>query len=236
MSAIAAWRSIRVVSFDAGGTLLHPHPSVGEVYGEIARAHGCACSHGDLEQGFRRAFASVSKNPNFDDGEQRERDYWRRIAKTTFRFAGAAVADFEPLFDELWEAFAHADRWRVNSDAHSTLQQLRARGHRLAIISNWDRRLHTVLAETGLRDFFDAVIISSEVGHEKPDPGIFRAAEAALAVKASQCLHVGDSRTHDLAGARGAEWQAVLVRQDEHTADGYVIGRLRQLPALLPAP
>lgn len=236
MNESAGLNEVRCVSFDAAGTLLHPYPSVGDVYEEIARAHGCACSAAALNEGFRSAFGFATKEKNIRDPEARERDFWRQVVQKTFALAAAEVTYFEPMFADLWEAFAHAERWRVTPDAESTLHVLRVRGYQLAVISNWDRRLHTVLRETKLRRFFDAVIISSEVGSEKPGGKIFCVAQEALQTVPRECLHIGDSRHDDLEGALAAGWQARVVRHDESVPTGDGIGRLAQLVTLLPGP
>ena len=46
----------------------------------------------------------------------------------------------------------------------------------LAVISNFDRRLYTVFEHLALRTYFERIVISSEVGAEKPDPYIFQQA------------------------------------------------------------
>lgn len=235
MNSSGGLKSVRCVSFDAGGTLLHPYPSVGEVYEEIAQAHGCDCSAAALDRGFQSAFISVRKDRAITNPEERERDFWRRVVRRTLELATVSVLNFEPLFADIWEAFAHANRWRIKADAISTLRILRRRGYQLAIISNWDRRLHTVLEETGLRGFFDVVVISSEAGYEKPEAEIFRLAEDAFDADPSECLHVGDSRSNDVEAATAASWGALLVRHDDGEPTDREIGRLAQLTALLPA-
>lgn len=234
MSARLDARRVAVVTFDAAGTLLRPHPSVGAVYREVALCHGCDHPAQLLDQAFRDAFHHVSKDPAVLDPERRERDFWNRVVRHAFDSLGRAPARFEPFFEELWETFAHGARWRVYEKTEDTLAALRQRGYRLGVLSNWDVRLHRVLAETGLRRHFEAVTISSEAGAEKPDTAIFRRAEAAHAATAAQCLHIGDSLKHDVDGARGASWQVLRVRHDGGPAGDGEIGGLDQLLDLLP--
>jgi putative hydrolase of the HAD superfamily len=223
------FRGVTAVTFDAAGTLLRPHPSVGAVYREVALRHGRACAEADLDREFRRAFQVVSKCTRGLDPEARERDFWRRVVTEAFGPLGGAPEPFDVFFEELWETFGRGDRWQVFPRAVETLCELQARGYRLGILSNWDARLHSVLAQTGLREHFDAVVISSEAGAEKPDTGIFRVAEAALGVAPAACLHVGDSRRHDLAGAQAAGWKAVIVRHDGPAAEAVEIEGLAAL-------
>lgn len=112
------------------------------------------------------------------------------------------------------DALLEAIRFRVYPEVPEALARLRADGARLAIVSNWDVSLHDVLERTGLRPLVDAVVISAVEGVAKPDPAIFAAALQRLGVSAQHATHVGDSVEHDVAGARAAGLQAVLVVRD----------------------
>jgi phosphoglycolate phosphatase-like HAD superfamily hydrolase len=66
------------------------------------------------------------------------------------------------------------------------------------------RMLKPLLQGLGLSHLFDAVIVSAEVGAEKPNPVIFQAAVQQLGVDCEDVLHIGDDRRNDLWGARDA--------------------------------
>ena len=235
MSQPGLCAGISVITFDAAGTLVAPHPSVGAIYREVALRHDRDYPEDRLGAGFRHAFHAVSKDPTVLDPEARERDFWSRVVTQAIATIGPVPDNYPVFFDELYETFSHASRWRVFPGVFETLAILAERGLRLAVLSNWDHRLHTVLEETELRPFFDAVIISSEAGFEKPDPGIFRAAERALGVTCAACLHVGDSRKHDLEGAREAGWHGLIVRHGHGhgMVDDHEIDTLPELPSRL---
>jgi putative hydrolase of the HAD superfamily len=118
-----------------------------------------------------------------------------------------------PLAD-VEDALLAAIRFRAYPEVPAALARLRAGGARLAVVSNWDVSLHDVLERTELRALVDAVVISAELGVAKPDPAIFRAALRRLGAAAHQALHVGDSVEHDVAGARAAGLEAVLVARN----------------------
>ena len=100
-----------------------------------------------------------------------------------------------------------------------TLKKLKSLELKLGIISNFDSRIYPVLESLDIRDFFDAVIISSEVGYAKPSPQIFRAAVQALAVPADEILMVGDSLDDDVDAAARCGLKAILVdRRNRHAA------------------
>jgi len=118
-----------------------------------------------------------------------------------------------PLAD-VEDALLAAVRFRAYPEVPGVLAHLRAAGARLAIVSNWDISLHDVLERTQLRALVDVVVISAELGAAKPDPTIFRAALQRLGATASDAVHVGDSVEHDVAGARAAGIEAVLVARN----------------------
>jgi putative hydrolase of the HAD superfamily len=120
--------------------------------------------------------------------------------------------------DDVLDALLGAIRFRAYPEVPEVLARLRAGGARLAVVSNWDVSLHDVLERTGLRPLVDAVVISAELGVAKPDPAIFRAALKRLGATEDGAVHVGDSLEHDVAGARAAGLEAVLVARNGATA------------------
>ncbi len=61
--------------------------------------------------------------------------------------------------------------------------------------------IRTVLDRDAISPWVDAVVLSYEVGCVKPDPRIFEAALAALALPAASVLMVGDNANDDGGGA-----------------------------------
>jgi putative hydrolase of the HAD superfamily len=98
----------------------------------------------------------------------------------------------------------------LQSPAEITLQKLKGRGYRLAVLSNNDSRLRSVLNDHKITPLFDELFISSEMGVEKPDPAIFRTVEKTMKEVPSSFLHLGDSYSRDFEGARNAGWSALL--------------------------
>jgi sugar phosphate isomerase/epimerase len=71
-----------------------------------------------------------------------------------------------------------------------------------------------MLAEFGMADYFEAVVLSSEHGRRKPDPHLFEVAAQAMGVKPEECAFVGNRQDTDLAGARRAGFgKVVLLRR-----------------------
>lgn len=126
-------------------------------------------------------------------------DAYRRGVRAV---AGEPVARdvWRPLFDE-----AFAESIRPTPGAISTLETLAARDVHVGCVSDIDNReARTVLSEFDVRDLFDSVTTSEDVGRTKPDPALFEAALEAASVPAERSLMVGDRPGHDVVGAANA--------------------------------
>lgn len=199
--------SIRLLTIDAAGTLVRPWPSVGAVYGRTAREHGIEVSDDEVDTEFYKTFGRLQTCKQTNEGEESE--FWRQVVTQTFRpFAGNKNLD--PLFEELWDLFAKGECWKLAEKAESTLITLRERGYELAVLSNNDARLRSVLNDLKIDQAFDHLFISNEMGCEKPELEIFRKVEQTMDRKPNEILHLGDSHSRDFLGARNAGWSALL--------------------------
>ena len=220
--------SIRLLTVDAAGTLVRPWPSVGAVYGRTAREYGIEATDEEVDQNFYQSFGKLQTCKATNDGEEKE--FWRQVVTETFR-PFSRDKDIEPLFEDLWNLFARGDCWKLAEGASDTLNTLRERGYELAVLSNNDSRLRTVLADLQIDQAFDHLFISSEMGCEKPDMEIFRKVEVATDKKPAEILHLGDSHSRDFLGARHAGWSALLygeprLEEDQIRSFSELLGRL----------
>jgi putative hydrolase of the HAD superfamily len=208
---------IDTIFFDAGGTLIEVAEPVGETYARAARAEGARASAATLSSAFRAAFAAAPPLafPGAAEATLRglERAWWRERVLDTFTRAGVGLppSAFERVFEAAFEHFARGAAWRIFDDVRPTLDSLRRRGLRLAVVSNFDARLRTVLSDLDLAAAFDAVVLSTECGFAKPDPRIFDRALELTGGRAASTLHVGDSVDQDVEGARAAGISAGLI-------------------------
>ncbi|MBX6351378.1 MAG: HAD-IA family hydrolase [Clostridia bacterium] len=116
--------------------------------------------------------------------------------------------------------------WRLYDDVVPFLTQLRARGLKLALVSNWGATGHRVVRELGLDERVDAVVLSEDVRAAKPDPAIFEAALRSLGVGVDEAAMVGDNYAQDILGAARAGLRGILL-------DRYGLGRLAEAPCPL---
>lgn len=199
--------SIRLLTIDAAGTLVRPWPSVGAVYGRTAREHGIEVSDDEVDTEFYKTFGRLQTCKQTNEGEESE--FWRQVVIQTFR-PFARNKNLDPLFEELWNLFAKGECWKLAEKAESTLITLRERGYELAVLSNNDARLRSVLNDLKIDQAFDHLFISNEMGCEKPELEIFRKVEQTMDRKPNEILHLGDSHSRDFLGARNAGWSALL--------------------------
>ena len=220
---------IQAVTFDVGGTLIHPWPSVGHVYAEVAAKHGLKnVSPDKLNKNFAAAWRAKK---NF----QHTREGWADIVDQSFAGLGAPLPS-RSFFPAIYQRFAEADAWRIYDDALPALEALASRDLPLAVISNWDERLRPLLQQFQLDRYFETIVVSCEVGFAKPSPVIFEHAAKKLGIVPEQILHVGDSAEEDVAGAKAADVRALLIDRDNTTGDAARIGSLRELEVFLYPP
>lgn len=220
---------IQAVTFDVGGTLIAPHPSVGAIYAQVAARHGSpGLSVATLEDRFARAWGRAR---NF----QHRRDDWERLVDDTFQGLVAHPPSRSGLFEALYREFAEASAWRLFEDVVPTLEALAAQGIDLAVISNWDDRLRPLLRTLRLDRYFACTVVSCETGFAKPSPVIFEEALRQLGRPASGVLHVGDALREDFAGANAAGLHALHLRRDATSKD-LQIRSLAEIPAWIDRP
>ena len=138
-----------LIFFDAAGTLIEVRGRVGAIYARFARAHGLEIDPDAVHQAFLRAFRAqppMAFPAGTPDGELRAREFgwWRDLVREVF--AERDFPAFDAFFAEVFEYFRRPEAWEVFADVAPTLAALRARGVRLAVVSNFDTRLEDLLA------------------------------------------------------------------------------------------
>jgi putative hydrolase of the HAD superfamily len=224
-----SFADVDIIFFDAGGTLLYPDPPVGEVYSRAGRRHGVQSTPAEMEEVFWATFAAMPTGP-----EAQTPAWWRDLLGRVFGRFGEPT-DFEGLIRFLDDWFGSARAFSLFPGAREAILTLARRGYRTGLISNWEAKLRRILEELDLIPLLDPAIISAEIGAEKPDPEIYRAALKAAGVEPDRAVLVGDTLEADGLGAVAAGMGAVLINQAEPPHPRIrTIKAIAELPALFP--
>ncbi|MGE5474416.1 MAG: HAD family hydrolase [Ignavibacteriales bacterium] len=153
--------------------------------------------------------------------------------------ANEGVQDFERFFklkaDEVMVCLTNFYEY-----VPGVIKFLKKKGIKLAIVSNKKRyRIEAILEKENLKDFFDLIVGSEDVSHNKPHPeGLLKAVEG-LGISIDKCMYVGDSMVDaKTAESAGVEFTAVLSGETEKeefekAEVKRIINNLEQLPELL---
>lgn len=170
----------RWATFDCYGTLIDWN---GGVARELERLFGAA-----------RVGELLPRYHELERELQRERPAatYREILTQTLSRLGHVPADEE-------DALARSlPEWQPFPEVPAALEGARARGWRLAILSNTDRDfIEASIANIGVA--FELAVVASEIGSYKPAPGHWRAFREQVAPDVH--VHVGASLFHDVATA-----------------------------------
>jgi putative hydrolase of the HAD superfamily len=214
---------LRAVLFDWGGTLMRDEWS-DEIALEGHTAGLAALDRDGLPDAepFTR-FLRDHEAELFPQATEDEIDI-AGVISGSFRDQGVELTDddvrlFLQAAHDVWTSY-----YVLADSTHALLEALRARGLKLALVSNtaspqW--LLQPMLERQGIAERVDAIVLSSEVGKRKPHPAIFERALDELEVDARDALFVGDRLEADVLGASRVGMktiQAVWFRADEGPA------------------
>lgn len=121
-------------------------------------------------------------------------------------------------------------------DTLATLKELK-KGYLLGIISDGRSDVQRgKLKACGILDLFDTVVISGDIGREKPAPEIFQKALDSLHVQAEESVYVGDIFLKDVIGAWRMGMKPIWIcpQPKPYKAEITVIHRLSEMLAMFP--
>lgn len=97
-------------------------------------------------------------------------------------------------------------------DAKSTLAALIQMGYKLGIIANQKLGTAERLENWGLRQYFDVIVSSAEIGYAKPDKRIFEKALEIAGCTARESVMVGDRLDNDMIPAKALGMRTVWIK------------------------
>lgn len=225
------------VFFDAGETLVHPHPTFPDLFASILAREGFEV---DAETVRRRIhviserFSTAARQKElWTTTPEGSRRFWHGVYEVFFAELG--ISDTNGLIETLYGEFTDLANYALFDDVVPVLERLRAAGLTLGVISNFEEWLERLLERLGVRPYFDVRVISGIEGLEKPDPAIFELAIARAGTRPERSVYVGDNPEFDVDPAQAVGMFPVLIdRRERHpNAPGPRITSMGELPPLL---
>ncbi len=193
---------LKVIFFDAAGTLVHLPKGVGYHYALVGKWMGLQLDATALGSAFITAWKQMPARPA--TGQPREdddKDWWRDLVDRVLEQVAPDMKDLDRdnFFEFAYDHFAEPGVWEFYPEVIDVLGALHGR-FELSVVSNFDGRLRMILEHLGVSKYFRHIFLSSELGADKPDPLIFRLATKLSGFSPNNILHVGDDPERD--------WQA----------------------------
>lgn len=226
---------IRYLWFDLGYTLVKTDRE--RVYREVLAAFGVVRSLEEITLAYHRTdklFMREYRGVLGKDG----RFYMPWYIGCLNYMLGEALPIEEVMVVHREKVQAQTTHWAAFPFAKPTLRKLKESGFGIGLISNWNETARRVLAETGLEQELDHIVISSEAGCEKPDPAIFHIALRQAGVSASESLYIGDNYYDDVIGAERVGMNCLLInpyerKGIEELTHKHIIASIEEVPELL---
>jgi putative hydrolase of the HAD superfamily len=215
---------LKAVVFDVDFTIARPGPDLGpEGYARLGARYGLTLDPARYEQARMLALTTLERHPDLVHDEE----IWVLFTQRIIEGMGGG-RDTYGCAVEMTRAWEHAHHFDLFDDVQPTLDDLRSRGLKLALLSNTARDLDAFVEHHRLE--VDAVLTSRVHGKTKPHESIFRRVLELLDVAPAEAAMVGDTVEDDVEGARAVGMYAVLLDRDGRHPE--IEGRLTDLRGL----
>jgi 2-haloacid dehalogenase len=183
----------RWATFDCYGTLIDWNGGIGR---ELERLFGAARS-GELLHRYHELEPEIQRE---DPGRS-----YREVMAVALARLGAPADEEDALGRSL-------PRWDPFPEARVALEEARAGGWRLAVLSNADRDLlDASLARVGVE--FEVTVVASEIGSYKPARAHWDEFFARSGAEPERHVHVGASLFHDIAPATALGLRTIWINR-----------------------
>ena len=236
-------KDFEAISFDYGGTLIEPFfmpvfevhkKSIQHVFGddfkfsEVEIAEAIDLADDRVWDGIQ----DYDKHYFFSEEDWIERN---RIA---LRNLGVMerVDERAKHMQDFWTEIIAGFPQGLKPDAKDTLEQLRGRGYKLAMTTNWSDPSESLKSQ-GIDGMFQSIQFSIVPGYRKPSPYMLIQNAMELRVNPLNCAYVGNEIEIDVVAAKRAGFHPILIVNERydvpHVEEGLtVIHELKELLVL----
>lgn len=239
------YKHIKLISFDVNKTLIKVSGDVCATYLKTAQSFGIEKNCEIISEKFNKTFLDNFKKldkelPNYGKASNMSSsEWWSRLVINIFNDIGYTNPADQPKLkstaDHLYVLYSRGSGWQVKPGAVDLLNELRKQKPNvsLAVVSNFDGRLETILRDLNLRPNFSHLFASSQVGIAKPDPKIFEYVLKTCNVDANDYLHIGDDVEKDYLPVKSIGGNAIIVHDDSNDAALANVDKAHIVPNLI---
>jgi epoxide hydrolase-like predicted phosphatase len=136
---------------------------------------------------------------------------WEEVALLTAQKLNASDAQISNMQEIIK---ASKDTKKLNLELIEIIKDLKNKEYKIGLLSNNSLDLRKKLFDQKILNLFDAVIISAEVGYQKPQPEIFEILFKTLGVKKNEMIFIDDSE-RSLEGADDLGYLPILYKDNK---------------------
>lgn len=232
---------IKAIFFDAGGTLLYIHPSVGKVYADVTREMGVELSDERIETRLHEIWEEYAptncvREGDYRASDERDRNMWKEFLRRLYDdLEPLQQLEFDEWFENVFDRFGEPGTFQLYDESMETIRRLKQADRYVGVVSNWDSRLLSICEGLGIDDHVDFILPSAVAGYRKPSERIFEQALDTADVRPEEAMHIGDKTLDDYEGSKSAGLTPVLLDRNNRERQGEkrVISSLDQVTDLL---
>ena len=206
---------VKNVLFDFGDTLVQASPEYSQDTCLLCLVNSLARNSISVSlENVKRAYEAIYKEIHARNS-LREVTY-DVVLSRTLSLCGHFLNPSDKAIAEAAEAFMEC--WiqakTMEKSVPSLLRTLRKK-YSLGVVSNlaYSPAVRKTLERFGVANYFDAIIVSADVGWRKPSPKIFKKALKTMGISASETVYVGDELDHDVEGAKKVGMHTILLKR-----------------------
>lgn len=190
-------------------------------------------------QSFHTAYKKINKELWYQYGTGRITKAELRVRRFNDTLLKFEIKNL-PLAEKLAVGYVETSPYQTNlfPNTVETLKNLQNQGHEMHIITNGFKEIQDIkLTNSGIRDYFDVILCSEDVGKSKPAKEVFMVALERASAKNNESLMVGDNLHADVLGAERAGISAVLFDPHNEHKNGtheWHINDLDEIIELIP--
>lgn len=205
-------RKYTTAIFDLGLTLIYS-PRV-ENFVKVAKMIGLSPDEDEVKRAFTFTDGYFMKNrPGILGLEPKE--FYMEYLGIMFAYLHLDP-DIREFHEILFREHPPRKEWRLYDETIEFMGELKNRDMKIGLLSNWDHSAREILGKLGLSKYFDSIIISSEIGVEKPAREAFQHSLKDIASTAEESFYVGDNFYDDVKGGNQAGLKVFLINRTEN--------------------